>query len=149
MFTLKKARTIKRRIQISNKQYPFFFDVIESVHIRIPIVNEREKNKIKIVDTKFVIAYWWFYTAFLIEARRKSAAECRQSSFLMKTSIASRRDSMNPRNPRKTKWTDERRLDNLSIRRIFIGGGKKKNNLCNKRFLPWQKNTNRISKPWI
>lgn len=63
---------------------------------------------------------------FLIEARRKSAAECRQSSFLMKTSIASRRDSMNPRNPRKTKWTDERRLDNLSIRRIFIGGEKKK-----------------------
>lgn len=45
MFTLKKARTIKRRIQISNKQHPFFFDVIESVHIRIPIVNEREKKK--------------------------------------------------------------------------------------------------------
>lgn len=43
---MKKARTIKRKFEIGNKQ-PFFFNIIKSVDIRIPIVNTRKKRKLK------------------------------------------------------------------------------------------------------
>lgn len=43
---MKKARTIKRKFETGNKQ-PFFFNIIKSVHIRIPIVNTRKKKEKK------------------------------------------------------------------------------------------------------
>lgn len=41
---MKKTRTIKRKFEIGNKQ-PFFFNIIKSVDIRIPIVKKKKKKK--------------------------------------------------------------------------------------------------------
>lgn len=139
---MKKARTIKRKFEIGNKQ-PFFFNIIKSVDIRIPIINIRKKRKLKYSYCKnsllriddFIRRSW----LRLAENRRLNVVNHR---FWWKRQLP----LVETRWIHETRERQNGRMNADSIIYLFIVflPGKKKNNLCNKRFL--HENTNRISK---